>query len=84
MIQDLNPLLQKALAGFVPEFGSEEDLRIVNDIGKVYEKLKTVNIKNFREAERKKDYKALTSKMKEVQMLEESLYRRINKRNLDF
>lgn len=80
----MSPLLEKALAGFVPEFGNPEDLGIVSSVSKIRKKLATVDAVVFREAEKKKDLRALTPKMREIQRDEQWLIQRITKRNLDF
>jgi len=80
----MNPKLELALKGFIPESGNLEDITIVKDLGKLYKKLGTINTQTFRELEKRKAQNQLTSKMYEVQREEESLIRRITSRNLDF
>jgi len=81
----MNPELQQALRGFVPVIGSEEDLRIVNDLTKLHRKLSTIDTVLFREIESsKRRTSELTSKMREIQKEEEYLIKRIINRNFDF
>lgn len=80
----MNPALEQALKGFVPEFGNPEDLGIVSSVSRIRKKLATVDAVVFREAEKKKNNPALTAKMREIQRDEQWLITRIIKRNLDF
>lgn len=79
----MNPELEKALKGYVPEIANDEDIRIMNDLTKLHKKLKTIDCASFRKlaVRRQAD---LTSKMREIQSEEQYLIKRINQRNLDF
>lgn len=78
----MNPRLQTALKGFVPVFGSDDDLSIKKALDKLHGKLKTIDNEAFRKAQ--KERTPLTSKMREIQQEEEYLIRRITARNFDF
>lgn len=77
-----NIRLDKALRGFIPVFGSDVDLRIMTDLGKLNKKLKSIDAKAFRELQEKR--LPLTSKMREIEREEEQLGTRIIMRNFDF
>ena len=80
----LNPDLEKALKGFVPFFGNQEDMWIVERLGKVKELLGTIDCDAFRKAEQSRDPKKLSPKMKDIQRDEQNLIYSIIKRNMDF
>lgn len=79
----MNPLLEKALKGYVPEPANEDDIRIVNDLTKLHRKLLTINSELFRDLQFKKSLE-LTPKMREIEREEKYLIERIYQRNLDF
>jgi hypothetical protein len=79
-----NEALDNAIAGFIPTFASETDLRIVKDISKLHVKLRSIKVDEFRKMEREKRGRPLTSKMREIQRDEASLLRTIISRNMDF
>lgn len=79
----MNETLKKALKGYVPVFGNDEDLRIVNDLTVLQKKLGTIDTEKFRKEQAKKS-PMLSAKMKEIQQHETSLITRITRRNLDF
>lgn len=76
--------LELALKGFTPIFGSEDDISIAEDMGKLQKKLGEIDTVAFRKAEEDRDDKKLTSKMKEIQREEKNLVYRITRRNFDF
>lgn len=73
-----NPELQKAAREFVPVFGSDTDLSIVDSLISLYKKSETVDNTILREG------KNLTKKMKEILFLERGLIQSITSRNMDF
>jgi len=80
----LSKKLEHALKGYVPEIGNLDDINIVKSLGKLKKKLETIDSRVFRDIERSKDLKKLTSKMKEIQREEGQLIYQITRRNLDF
>jgi hypothetical protein len=80
----LSKKLEHALKGYVPEMGNLDDINIVKSLGKLKKKLETIDSRVFRDIERSKDLKKLTSKMKEIQREEGQLIYQITRRNLDF
>ncbi len=75
-----NPELLAAGKGFVPVYGSDEDLQIVNDLMDLEKKLELVDNKILRNGAPKEH----TVKMKEILRQEAFLVSRIIKRNNDF
>jgi hypothetical protein len=80
----LSLVLERALKTFMPVFGNQDDIDVVENLGRLKAKLATVDNKAFRKAEEDRDDKALTPKMKEIQRDEKNLIYCINKRNFDF
>lgn len=80
----MNQKLLHALKGYVPEMGNLDDINIVKKLGLLKKKLNTIDSERFREIEKSKDLKKLTSKMKEIQNDEKQLIYQITRRNLDF
>lgn len=79
-----NNALDRAIEGFIPAFANETDILIVKDISKLHTKLKSIKVEHFRELERSKRDRDMTSKMKEIQRDEVALLRTIISRNMDF
>lgn len=75
-----NPELVQAVKGFVPVFGSEEDLHIVNAAFDLDKLLATVD----NEAMRSGNPKRMTPTMKRVLERERLLISSITRRNMDF
>jgi len=73
-----NPELQQATKGFVPVFGSDGDLSIVDRLFDLQKKLGTVDNTVLRGG------KNLTKKMKDILFLENNLISSITSRNMDF
>lgn len=80
----MNSKLELVLKGYIPEVANTDDLHILKKLGALIKKLKSVNCEVFREAEKKKDQKKITTKMKEIQLEEQQLIYQITRRNLDF
>lgn len=73
-----NPELEKVIKGFVPVFGSDQDLTIVTRIFDLEKKLGSVDNTVLRSG------KDLTKKMKDILFAERGLIAEITNRNLDF
>lgn len=74
-----NPELRQVLKGFVPAFGSDEDLSIVNRVMKLENDLELVDNDILRG-----NPKEHTSKMKTLLREEKYLISAVIRRNLDF
>ena len=73
-----NPELEQVVKGFVPVFGSHEDLHIVQQLFILHELLQGFDNQILRSG------KNLTKKMKDALFLEGGLIHSITRRNLDF
>lgn len=79
-----NPELTKALKGFTPVFGNNQDLSIVKRLELINKKLQGVDNEILRGLKKESTPRAFTSRMKEIQGMEQSLIREITSRNSDF
>lgn len=76
----LDPEFQAAVAAFVPVFGSDEDLSLVQRIHLLHDKLEEFDNTILRGG----NPKLLTKKMKDALFLEKGLTESITRRNNDF
>lgn len=79
-----NPEYASAVKGFVPVFGSDQDLNLIDRIYEFNRKLESVDNEVMRKAVAERQPTKLSAKMKEVLRIEQQLTTQINSRNLDF
>jgi hypothetical protein len=79
-----NPELERALIGYVPEFGNREDIVLRGRLEKLQSSLHGVDNEVLRGIKKAGRGNPFSAKMKEIVKLEQDLVVEINKRKMDF
>ncbi len=77
-----HPKVEELMAHFVPRFGNDQDIRIIEEYGKIKKLLSDIDASAMRLAQIKKEESKLTSKMKQIQTKEKHLFYMLNNRIL--
>lgn len=79
-LSKLHPKIESIMEHFVPRFGNDEDISILETYTKIKKLLAEIDSAELRKLQIKKLEAQMTGKMKEVHLKEKNLYHQLKKR----